>query len=271
MEEQNEVSITLSDLWKVFKNNLIIIISATIIGAIVAFLIAQFAISPKYEATSKMYISTNDGSIISLSDLQTSAALTDDYEVIVKGRNFVDHAFKLLTSASFTTSTSADKANTYTTNDLGNVYIVTDTSGNKTSYSIVDLIALLTINNPSNSHILEIKVQSSNPLFSADFANALAAITQDEICDIIPISDPVVFEEAIPNTTATSPNKKLYILVGALIGLVGAYGICFLIYVFKSSFDNEDDVTRVLGIDTLGVISDGETLGTSDSSNGGTK
>lgn len=271
MNEEQESSITLADLFNVLKNNIIVVIAATIFGGIIAFILAAFVVTPKYTSTSKMYISTNNDQIINLSDLQTSAALTDDYEVIIKGRNFVNNAFELLTSNSYPISqNSSGESNTYKI--TGSTYSVTSIDGIVYEYNLAGLIDLVKINNPTNSHILEITMETEDPLFSADFSNSLAAVTKADIYSIIPISEPAVFEYAIPNSKPVSPNEKIFILVGLLIGLVGSYAVCLLLFMFKSSFDNEEDIYRILGIDTLGVISDGANLqSSSSSSKGGTK
>ncbi len=245
MDDEKDVSLSLADLWKVFKNNIIIIIAATIFCSVIAFIFAEFVVKPTYTATSTMYV-RSESSTITLSDLSTAAALTNDYEVIIKSKGTLILALEKLK------------------NDLPDLYTLSDdyslTIVNKCTYTLTQLKEMISIANPSNSRMLQITVTSVDARFSADFANALLDKTTNRVIEIIDVSIPYLVESAEPNYTATSPNKTLYLLIGALIGLFGTYGVCFLIYILKSSFDNEDDVTRVLGIDTLGVISDGEDL-----------
>ena len=54
------------------------------VGAGIAFGVTKFLITPKYEATSSIYIvSASNNSVVNLSDLQIGAQLTADYQELI--------------------------------------------------------------------------------------------------------------------------------------------------------------------------------------------
>ena len=57
------------------------IILCLVVGAGIAFGVTKFLITPKYEATSSIYIvSASNNSVVNLTDLQIGAQLTADYQ-----------------------------------------------------------------------------------------------------------------------------------------------------------------------------------------------
>ena len=84
---------------------------------------------PQYESTSQFYVLSKSMSITSLADIQTGTSLTNDYMVIVEGRPVLEQVIENL--------------------------------GLDETYS--SLKKKVTLNNPSNSRILEITVRDANP------------------------------------------------------------------------------------------------------------
>ena len=77
----DEVEIDLLELLYYFKGKLFFIITAFIIGAIIAGSITKFAIPKKYTATSTMYmVSASTNSVVDISDLNIGSALSSDYK-----------------------------------------------------------------------------------------------------------------------------------------------------------------------------------------------
>ena len=87
MNQQNDViEIDLREIVLLIGHHLLAIIATTVAAALAAGLISVFALTPMYTSTSQIYILTNSGSVVSLTDLQMGSSLANDYEELIKSR-----------------------------------------------------------------------------------------------------------------------------------------------------------------------------------------
>ena len=94
---EEETEIDLLELFYYLKAKLVWLISFFVIGAVIAGLITYFLITPKYTATSKLYmVSASSDSIVNLSDLNLGTSLTDDYVELLKIRPIFEEIIKEL-------------------------------------------------------------------------------------------------------------------------------------------------------------------------------
>lgn len=129
IENDDEIEIDLKDLVLEILSFWKWVLFALIIGAVTAYCISRFVMVPQYESTSQFYVLSKSMSITSLADIQTGTSLTNDYMVIVEGRPVLEQVIENL--------------------------------GLDETYS--SLKKKVTLNNPSNSRILEITVRDANP------------------------------------------------------------------------------------------------------------
>ena len=85
--EEAEDEIDLLELFQYYLSKAVIIIAAFVIGAVAAGAVTVGLITPKYTATSKLYmVSPSTGAAIDLTDLNIGTSLSSDYEVLMKIR-----------------------------------------------------------------------------------------------------------------------------------------------------------------------------------------
>ena len=98
--DEGEIEIDLLDLFSYYRRKIIWIAGAFIIGALIAGLFTQFVITPRYTATSTMYmVSSSSGSAVDLSDLTIGQSLSSDYVELVKTRPIVEDVTKVAAGA----------------------------------------------------------------------------------------------------------------------------------------------------------------------------
>ena len=86
-----EVEIDLLELLAYFRGFLVWIIAGFLAGAIIAGSITHFAITPKYTATSKMYmVSSSSQSVVDLTDLNIGQSISKDYVELLKTRPIIE-------------------------------------------------------------------------------------------------------------------------------------------------------------------------------------
>ena len=94
--ERDEIEIDLLDLFYFYRSKIVWIIAAFVIGALLAGVITQFAITPKYTATSTMYmVSSSSGSVVDLTDLNIGESLSQDYIELIKTRPIISSVIRM--------------------------------------------------------------------------------------------------------------------------------------------------------------------------------
>lgn len=205
-------------LYRLLEKSYWIILSAFICAGIAAVFVFKFA-TPMYKATSKIYIVGSD-TAISLSDLQVSSSLAADYQEVFK--NWHIH-------------------------ELVNERL-------KLNYSYSQLERIVSVSNPSNTHVLYITAQSTDPQEAKRLADAYAQVSREFIAIKMDMREPNVFEEAKTPTRPFSPQKTKTILIGFLIGTVIAAGIIAFLFIFDDKILVSDDIEKAGGLATLGMI-----------------
>lgn len=201
------------DKWKV-------IFLAMLIGAVLMGLYHTFLLQPSYQADSSIFITSNE-SVISVSDLQLSSELTEDYAKIIKSRNVLKQVIKDL--------------------DLDLDY--------------KQLSALVDVTNPQDSHIINISVTCGDIELCRDIANSLMNIGIDRIYQVIGSSEPTVidYSEAEAVEEVSSGLSK-DVLLGALFGIVLACGLICVRFLTDTTLKTDEDVRKDLHMPVLAVV-----------------
>ena len=96
MQKDDEMEIDLGEIFHLLMNKLWIIVLCFIIGAILAFGGTKLLITPKYSASSMIYILTKTTSVTSLADIQMGTQLTADFEILATSRPVLEEVIEKL-------------------------------------------------------------------------------------------------------------------------------------------------------------------------------
>lgn len=120
--------------------------------------------------------------------------------------------------------------------------------------SIVDLQDALNITNETNSQVITVTAEAENPYVARDIANIVGKVFTQKIKKIMQVNNVTIVSSAQVNEKPISPNKKMIILLGLIIGVV----IGILIAIFKelmnTTVDNASYLTESLNLINLGTI-----------------
>ncbi len=217
---EDEIEIDLKEIFFLLLYKWKMILMALLVGAAVFGAYHTFLMKPSYQADASIYI-TNTDSMISFSDLQLSAALTQDYANIIKSRTVLNRVIDEL--------------------DLDLDY--------------TGLSRLITVVNPEDSHIIEMQVVCGDPELSRNITNALMNISIDQIYQIIGSSEPTVIDYSIAESVEdVTPSIFKYMAIG---GLLGAFAVCAALIVrmfMDSTIKSEEDVEKHLGLPILAAV-----------------
>lgn len=196
------------------------IAASTILTGVIAALVSLFLMTPLYQSTSALYVLSKSTSITSLADVQLGTNLTNDYVVVSTGRPVLEQVIKNL--------------------DLDMTY--------------AQLKSTIQIDNPSNSRILEITVTNSDPKQAKLIADETAEVISAFIAEKMDQDPPTIIQRGYSDGNPVSPNKSKNTILGALLGMIVACGIVTLSFLLNDTVMTEEDITKKLGLNVLGVI-----------------
>ena len=203
------------------------ILAALLAGAVIAGVYTKAFITPMYSATSTMLVLTKETTLTSLADLQLGSQLTSDYSMLITSRTVLEDV--------------VDELN-----------LDMDYKALKSSISI---------NNPTDTRILEITVTNSDPKMCKTIVDKLSTTASKFIGEQMEVTEPKIIEEGDVPTAKISPNTKKNIMMGALLGAVLAMGIIIVQFLLDDTIKNEDDVKKYLNINTFASFPDDKSKG----------
>ena len=193
-----------------------IVLSAILTG-VIAMLVSIFLITPKYQSTYGLYVLTKSSETTSLSDLQTGSNLTNDYMVVTVSRPVLDQVIENLNL------------------DMG----------------YAGLKGMISLNNPSNSRIIEITVTDTDQDRAEAIAGEVAQTVSEFIADKIP---PTTIEYGSGDGTPVSPSKTKNTALGILLGAFLAMAVVVISYMLNDTIMTTEDVEKKLGMVVLASL-----------------
>lgn len=219
--EDDAVEIDLVELFYYLRHKLIWLILAFLLGGTITGLISYYLVTPKYEATAKVYmVSASTDSLINLSDLNLGTSLSEDYEEMLRIRPVYEKITEEL----------------------------------KLDYDYEDFLKLIDISTVGNTRVLQISVETKDPEESKNIANLLADHAENYLPDLMETSEPNVAEYAILPEKPSSPDILKNTIIGAFVALLLLGGSFTVRFVMDDTFKSAEDVDHVFGIMPLTVI-----------------
>ena len=218
--ESDEETIDLLELLYALLGKWREIAAATVACALIAAIGVLFFVTPKYQASSTIYVISRKDSAINISDLQIGTALTDDYIQVF-------HMWEVQEKV------------------ISNLDL---------PYTYSQLDGMLSVTNASNTRMLEITVTSESAQEAADIANEYAEVVRDYIAKKMATDKPSIMSTALVPTVPVSPNKTKSILLGALLGFVVSAGVIVVITLLDDTYKTAEDIKKYTGLVTMAVI-----------------
>ena len=211
MEEEMEID--LKELFFELLAHWKMIVLSAILTGVIAMLVSIFLITPKYQSTYGLYVLTKSSETTSLSDLQTGSNLTNDYMVVTVSRPVLDQVIENLNL------------------DMG----------------YAELKGMISLNNPSNSRIIEITVTDTDQDRAEAIANEVAQVVSEFIAEKMDQIPPTTIEYGSADGKPVSPNKMK---LGAFL----AMAIVVISYLLNDTIMTTEDVEKKLGMVVLASL-----------------
>lgn len=219
-QQNDEVEIDLLEIFALLKEKIVKIVGVGVILAALVAIGTLFIIKPQYESTSKLYIVGESNSIVSLTSLQAGSQLAQDYIHIVESRPVIEKVISNL-----------------------NLDMEYD-----------DLLNIITLNNPSDTRILEVTAKTDDPYVAKEIVDEVGKVSSDRIKSIMGVEPPTTVEYGHVADQKSSPSLVKNTAVGLVGGMFVSAFIIIVIYLLNNTIASEDDVEKYLGLNNLGVI-----------------
>ena len=222
MENQKQkIEIDLVDLFFFFKKKIWCLIISVIVFAILGACYTNFFIDDYYTAKTSMYVlSRSSESELSSSDYNLANFMIKDYQVLMTGENVTREVIERLTLP-------------------------------MTVRELADKISVTAID---STRVLQIVVEDTYPDRAAAIANCVREVSSEQlklIMDVDAVN--LVYEAQVP-TQKSGPNMLVNVILSTLVGLVLTVMVLMAVHMMDDTIRTDEDVTRYLGLSTLGVI-----------------
>lgn len=218
-ELNDEVQIDLSELFKLIKKHLKLIIIFMLIGVIVAGSYTTFMIDKKYSSQGTILLKAQvvDGTVDS-TQLNSNNSMIANYIKLLQGNNIQDKIAKNL--------------------DI--------------STGLVR--GALQISNTEDTQIIEIGAITTDPGLSKRIVDETISVFTETVKEMLDISNIIIVDNAEINTSPVSPSIKKNMMLGAVAGVVISLGYILLAYLLDSKIKNDETAEQVLDLPVLGAI-----------------
>ena len=218
--QDDEIEIDLKELFYVIKRKLWIILLTGIVGAVGFGLFTAMVMKPVYTSSTMLYIVNKTTTLTSLTDLQLGTQLTKDYKVLVTSRPVTGQVITNL--------------------DL--------------NLSHEQLVKKIKVDNPTDTRILTISVEDTDPYMAKSIADEFASVASARMAEIMDSAPPNIVEEAYLPTQKTKPSITKNTMIGGLAGVYLAGAIILVLFVMNDAIKTPEDVEKYLGLNTLATI-----------------
>ena len=220
-----EMEIDLIELFSFYMTKVWWIVGAFLVGALLAGLITQFAITPKYTATSKMYmVSSSSQSVVDLTDLNIGQTISSDYVELLKTRPIIEG--------------------------------VIEEQG--LEYSYKEMLEMINLSVVNNTRIIQIDATSADKQEAMRIATALAEKGVSELPKLMETPAPHSAEYAIVPVTKSSPSLSKNTMIGALLAMLIMLAVFTVRFLMDDTFKYAEDIEKEFGVMPLTVIPEGK-------------
>ena len=218
-ELNDEVEIDLSQLLKLLKKNIRLIIILALVGIIIAASATTFLISKKYQSQGSVLLKADvvNGSLDS-TQVNTNKMMVNNYVKLLQGNNIQDQVAKNLNITS------------------------------------AEVRSSLSITNTTDTQIIEISSTSVDPGLSKRIVDETISVFTTLIQEKLDVTNVTIVDQPEVNPNPVSPSMVKNVIIGAVAGIVISLGYLLLTYLLDTKIKNGEQAEQYLGVPLLGIV-----------------
>lgn len=225
LQNDGTVTLNLRKFNVMIKKNVWGIVICTVLGLVLSFLVSTVIMSPKYESSVDILVNQKSSDIqTQLNVQQADLQAINTYKDVLKKPIILGDVLKQLRE--------------------------------KDNYqeSLEDLQNSLNITNETNSQVVTVTAKAENPYIAKDIANTVGKVFTKKIKKLMKVDNVTIVSSARLNMQPVSPNKKLIIIVGALVGGFIGVIVGLIKELMNTKVSDVSYLTDELGLTNLGTI-----------------
>lgn len=218
-ELNDEVEIDLSQLLKLLKKNIRLIIILALVGIIIAASATTFLISKKYQSQGSVLLKADvvNGSLDS-TQVNTNKMMVNNYVKLLQGNNIQDQVAKNLNITS------------------------------------AEVRSSLSITNTTDTQIIEISSTTVDPGLSKRIVDETISVFTTLIQEKLDVTNVTIVDQPEVNPNPVSPSMVKNVIIGAVVCIVISLGYLLLTYLLDTKIKNGEQAEQYLGVPLLGIV-----------------
>lgn len=223
-----EETISLQEIFGIIKKRLALIVTTMFIGLGVSAILTFVVMTPKFSSSTQLIVKlprATEGTNSNVNDVNFNLYMITTY------KDFIT-----------TSNTLAD-----TTQEI----VARETNFKGTAAEIQEM---LQVTQEQNSQMFSIKATYTSPQIAQAVANTAAQVFQEQAKETLEIDKVSIIAPAPLNVTPISPNNKLNLLIGLVLGLMIGIGFSFLIELLDKTVKDDKFIRDILGYSVLGTV-----------------
>ncbi|WP_153551134.1 YveK family protein [Ligilactobacillus murinus] len=218
-------TVDLNRVFSILRANLLNIVLCAVVGTVIALIVSYFFVTPKYSSTIDLLVSQKDTNTqTQYTAQQADLQAINTYKDVLKKSIILTPVLKKI------------RENVNYQGDLS------------------DLQSSVDISNQTNSQVISVTVTDKNAYIATDIANEIGTIFTEKIKRMMKIDNVTVVNKATVNLTPVSPNKKLNVLIGLLLGSLIGICISLIKELLDTTVKDSNFLREELGLINLGFI-----------------
>lgn len=221
-----EETISLQDIFEILKKRWMLILASFFIAIGLTSIVTFFVMTPKYQASTQLTVTlpTNEAGA-NVNDVNFNLQMMNTY------KDFITQAQIVAEDA------------------RGRLEAETGFEGD-----FHDVQGMIEVAQNPNSQMFSIKATSTDPKEAMQVANAVTAAFKEKAQETLSVDKISVLSDATLPENPVSPNRKLNLLIGAVLGLMIGVGLAFLNEMLDKTVKDDRFIKDTLGLPILGVV-----------------
>lgn len=219
-----EETISLQELISVIKKRLSLIIVCMFIGIGVAGVITYFILTPQYSSQAQLIVRLPQNETTNVNDINGNLQMINTYKDLIKSDTVMNEVQQRMKREY------------------------------DTDLSVGALSTSISVTQSQNSQMFSIVSKMADPIVAQNIANQTALVFQEQAKDMLNVDKITIISSAVANITPVSPNDKINLAVGLVLGILLGIASAFILELFDKTIKDDRFVENELGFTILGIV-----------------
>ncbi|MBO6357938.1 tyrosine protein kinase [Enterococcus casseliflavus] len=219
-----EETISLKEIFDILKKHVAAILISMFAGLALASVATFFIITPKYDSQAQLIVKLPRTDATNAGDVNTNLLMINTYKDMITG--------------DLVMSTVKDR--------LESEYDLDKT--------VSELKGAIQVQQSQNSQMFSIVATDTKPVDAEHIANTTAKVFQENAKDVLDVDKISIISNAQASMTPVSPNNKLNLAIGLVLGMMVGVGFAFLLELLDRTVKDSRFVAENLGFTILGSV-----------------